>query len=259
MQLYFFEREARFTLNDAAIKKLEDVTTSDGQRVIPDATMAKLRAAAGPDAMTLPEYKAKLRAALSEEEFTLYSSWAYDNATAEGSLTNGKIGLFIGGILVVGGLIATLAGGMLGDYLRKRGVKGAYFLVAGWGMVVAFPAFFAMLYAPLPLGWVCLFVAVFFLFFNTGPANTILANVVGSDIRATAFAINILYHSALGDAISPLLIGFVADLSSLQSAFIGVTMVIPVSGVLWICGAKIADDDTRRSRLALLRRVNQPR
>ena len=49
--------------------------------------------------------------------------------------------------MVVGGLVATLLGGMLGDYLRNRGVKGAYFLVAGWGMIVAFPAFLAMLYA----------------------------------------------------------------------------------------------------------------
>ena len=247
MQLYFFEREARFTLNDAAIEKLEAVKTSDGQQVIPPETIAKFRAISGPDVMTLAEYKAKLRSAPSEKEFTLYGTWAYDNAPAEGSLTNGKIGLMIGGIVVIAGLFATLLGGMLGDYLRNRGVKGAYFQVAGWGMIVAFPAFFAMLYAPLPLGWVCLFIAVFFLFFNTGPANTILANVVRSDIRATAFAINILIIHALGDAISPLIIGYVADLSSLQTAFIGVTMLIPVSGVLWIWGAKFLDDDTRRA------------
>src|SRR5262249_54060521 len=158
----------------------------------------KLRAVAGPDVMTLDEFKAKLRATLTDEEFTLYSSWMYDNATAEGSLTNGKIGLFIGAIVVVSGLVATLLGGLLGDYLRNRRVKGAYFLVAGWGMIAGFPAFLAMLYVPLPLGWVFFFVMVFFLFFNTGPANTILANVVRSDIRATAFAINILIIHALG-------------------------------------------------------------
>ena len=61
MQLYFFEREARFTLNDAAIEKLEAVKTSDGQQVIPPETIAKFRAISGPDVMTLAEYKAKLR------------------------------------------------------------------------------------------------------------------------------------------------------------------------------------------------------
>jgi hypothetical protein len=104
-----------------------------------------------------------------------------------------------------------------------------------------------MLYVPLPWGWVFFFVAVFFLFFNTGPANTILANVVRSDIRATAFAINILIIHALGDAISPLIIGFVADLSSLQAAFVGVSLLIPVSGLLWIWGARYLDEDTRKA------------
>lgn len=247
MQLYFFEREARFTLTAAAVEKLEALTTTAGQRVIPEATTDKLRAAIAPEVMTLPEFRAKLRSILSEEEFTLYSSWVFDNAPAEGSLTNGKIGLFIGGIVVISGLVATLLGGILGDYLRNRGVRGAYFHVAGWGMIVAFPAFLAMLYTPLPLGWVFFFVMVFFLFFNTGPANTILANVVRSDIRATAFAINILIIHALGDAISPLIIGFVADLSTLQLAFVGVSFFIPLSGFLWIWGARYLDDDTRRA------------
>ena len=92
-----------------------------------------------------------------------------------------------------------------------------------------------------------LFVAVFFLFFNTGPANTILANVTRSEIRATAFAINILVIHALGDAISPLIIGFVSDLSSLHTAFVGVSLMIPVSGVLWIWGAKHLDADTAKA------------
>jgi hypothetical protein len=114
-------------------------------------------------------------------------------------------------------------------------------------MIVAFPAFLAMLYAPLPLGWVCLFVAVFFLFFNTGPANTILANVVRSNIRATAFAINILIIHALGDAISPLIIGIIGDRTSLQTAFVAVALLIPLSGMLWIRGAKYLDADTARA------------
>lgn len=247
MQLYFFEREARFLLDVRAIEKLEVLTASNGERVIPAAVTDKLRTVAGPEVMTLAEFKAKLQSTLTDQEFTLFSSWVYDNATAEGSLTNGKIGLFIGANVVIAGLVATLLGGLLGDNLRNRGVKGAYFLVAGWGMIVGFPAFLAMLYVPLPLGWLFFFVAVFFLFFNTGPANTILANVVRSDIRATAFAINILIIHALGDAISPLIIGFTADLSSLQAAFVAVSLLIPISGGLWIWGARYLDEDTARA------------
>ena len=41
--------------------------------------------------------------------------------------------------------------------------------------VVGLPMFLLALTAPLPWGWLFIFLAVFFLFFNTGPANTALA------------------------------------------------------------------------------------
>jgi MFS family permease len=250
VQLYLFEREARFTLDEKAVAKLEGITDSAGARVVPAAVADKLRAAAWPEGVALPEFREKLRATLTEQEFTLYSSWVFDSSPAEGSLTNGTIGLYFGAIVVLSGLFATLLGGILGDYLRNRGVKGAYFHVAGWGMIAAFPAYVAMLYVPFPLGWVLIFVAVFFLFFNTGPANTILANVTRSKVRATAFAINILIIHALGDAISPPILGLIADYTSLQTAFLSIAFLVPLSGVLWIWGAKYLDEDTARAEAA---------
>jgi hypothetical protein len=116
--------------------------------------------------------------------------------------------------------------------------------------VVAFPAYLAMLYVPFPLGWLFLFVAVFFLFFNTGPANTILANVTRSKIRATAFAVNILIIHALGDAISPPILGLIADFSSLQTAFVAISPLVLLSGALWIWGAKHLDEDTHKAEAA---------
>jgi MFS-type transporter involved in bile tolerance (Atg22 family) len=97
---------------------------------------------------------------------------------------------------------------------------------------------------------VLIFVAVFFLFFNTGPANTILANVTRSKVRATAFAINILIIHALGDAISPPILGLIADYTSLQTAFLSIAFLVPLSGVLWIWGAKHLDEDTARAEAA---------
>ncbi|MBA4188901.1 MAG: hypothetical protein C0467_12965 [Planctomycetaceae bacterium] len=250
VQLYLFEREARFTITEKAITKLEDLKDSTGARVVPDAVLNKLKTADWPAGMALPEFREKLQGALTDKEFTLYSSWVFDSSPAEGSLTNGTIGLYFGAIVVLSGLVATLLGGILGDYLRNRGVKGAYFQVAGWGMIIAFPAYIAMLHVPFPLGWVFMFVAVFLLFFNTGPANTILANVTRSKIRATAFAVNILIIHALGDAISPPIIGLIADYSSLHTAFMAISPLILISGVLWIWGAKHLDEDTTRAEAA---------
>jgi hypothetical protein len=126
-------------------------------------------------------------------------------------------------------------------------VRGAYFHAAGWTTVLAWPFFVAMLYTPFPYFWAVLFVAVFFLFFNTGPANTILANVSRSATRATAFAINILVIHALGDAISPTVIGAVYDVASLDTAFLLVSVLILVGGGLWVAGARHLDEDTRKA------------
>src|SRR5439155_18687574 len=115
-------------------------------------------------------------------------------------------------IVVVSGLGATLLGGIVGDRLRPR-FAGSYFLVSGLSMLVAFPLFLAVLYVPFrpfPWAWICIFLACFFLFFNTGPTNTILANVTHPSLRAPAFALNIFIIHALGDAISPKIIGMLA-------------------------------------------------
>jgi MFS family permease len=253
MQLYLFEREARFTLNSKNIDELKSIKRSDATPVVPDDVIAKLNDASSPIVMTNSEFKDKLLGTkdltglLTKEEFDRFSPDIFDSCPTPQSLTNETIGLYLGAIVVLSGLVATLLGGIAGDYLRNRGMRGAYFQVSGWGMIVAFPFFFGMLYAPMPLAWLLLFVAVFFLFFNTGPANTILANVTRTKIRATAFAINILIIHAFGDAISPLIIGAVADRSSMQVSFIGVTFLIPISGVLWIWGARYLDEDTRKA------------
>ena len=56
-----------------------------------------------------------------------------------------------GGITVVAGLLSTLLGGFVADRLQKR-FSGSYFLVSGIGMLLAFPLFIGMLYAPFPTG-----------------------------------------------------------------------------------------------------------
>ncbi len=250
MQLYIFEREARFVLDEAAIAKMETRTNSAGERYVPDEIAKKLRGKAGPQEMTAAKLRAVLDATLDETELKSASEWLYTDATAPDSIKNATIAISLGGIIVVAGLAATLLGGVAGDWLRKRGVKGAYFLVAGWGTLAGFPFFVAILYVPFPLAWVMIFLAVFALFFNTGPANTVLANVTRGEIRATAFAINILIIHALGDAISPPIIGLIKVWSSLHDAFLAVSFLIPVAGVLWVLGARHLDGDTQRAESA---------
>jgi MFS transporter, Spinster family, sphingosine-1-phosphate transporter len=151
--------------------------------------------------------------------------------------------IVFGGILVFAGLAATLLGGFTGDLLRKR-FAGSYFLVSGIGILIAFPFSAAMLFTPFPAAWVLMFIAIFFLFFNTGPSNTALANVTHPSVRATAFALNILIIHALGDAVAPPLIGAVADHTNMNIAFLVVSATMMIAGVLWLIGMKYLPADT---------------
>jgi MFS family permease len=151
--------------------------------------------------------------------------------------------IVFGGITVFAGLTATLSGGITGDYLRKY-FAGSYFLVSGVGVLIAFPFSVLMILMPFPAAWVMMFLAIFFLFFNTGPSNTALANVTHPSVRSTAFALNILIIHALGDATAPPLIGAVADRTNLSTAFFLVSAMMLVAGVFWFWGAAYLAADT---------------
>ncbi|GIW77106.1 MAG: permease [Phycisphaerae bacterium] len=146
-------------------------------------------------------------------------------------------------IVVIAGLSATLAGGYWGDRLKPR-FSGSYFWVSGIGMLTAVPLIGLMLVTPFPACWVVIFLAVFVLFLNTGPSNTILANVTSPRIRASAFALNIFIIHALGDAISPPIIGWFKDRWSFDAAFLLLMGVVGLSGIVWCIGARYLLSDT---------------
>ena len=151
--------------------------------------------------------------------------------------------VIFGGITCVAGIVATLLGGLAGDKLRAR-YPGSYFLVSGTAMLVGFPFMLLTLRASYPVIWIWLFVTCFCLFFNTGPTNTILANVSHPSIRAAGFALNIFVIHAFGDVISPVVIGVVADRFDMHRAFVLVGTMFLAAGILWLIGARYLERDT---------------
>jgi MFS family permease len=244
--MYIFEREARFQLTPAALDKLADLKNTQGVPVVAPQVIEKLKQIDRERIFTATELRGELTKTLTDQELRQYNLTIFDNVAAPGSINLEAINVRFGIIVVASGLFATLLGGWLGDRLRVR-IPGAYFLVAGGGCLVSLPFFLAMLYVPFPAAWFLMFAAVFCLFLNTGPANTILANVVPSHLRATSFAINILIIHALGDVISPPIIGAIGDDSSLHTAFLVMSAFVLAAGVMWSLGARHLERDTRNA------------
>ncbi|HEY8666861.1 MAG TPA: MFS transporter [Tepidisphaeraceae bacterium] len=169
-----------------------------------------------------------------------------------------QVNFYFGMILVIAGLAATLAGGWTGDKLRER-YSGSYFLVSAIGIAISAPLILLLLITPFPAAWGVIFLIVFFLFFNTGPSNTILANVTHPSIRASAFALNIFLIHILGDAFSPWLLGHIigpiATPNGLTyhwtAAMILVTVVMCSAALFWGLGVRYLQRDTERASAPL--------
>jgi MFS transporter, Spinster family, sphingosine-1-phosphate transporter len=146
-----------------------------------------------------------------------------------------------GGIIVLDGTLASLAGGWLGDRLLPR-TKGAYYMVSAISMALGVPVMIIALFARGRAMVPGILVAAFFLLLNTAPLNAALINSVGAHIRATAIAFNIFIIHLLGDVPSPTLMGWIADRRSLQAAFICPVIAMMVSSAILFYGMRFAPE-----------------
>ena len=162
------------------------------------------------------------------------------------SLNVEKANFLFGATTVVAGIFGTLVGGWLGDRWQKKSSKG-YLLISGWGFMIGTPfAAWAILAPSLAGCMTAIFLAEFFLFLNTGPLNTVIINVTPPAIRAMAFAVNIFFIHALGDAVSPSIIGWLSDQWGLRNALLLTPFVMALAGLFcFICGRFIERDMAR--------------
>jgi MFS family permease len=159
------------------------------------------------------------------------------------SLDVAKANTLFGATTVLAGILGTLAGGWLGDRWQKRSGKG-YLLISGWGFLIGTPfAAWAILAPGLTSCMSAIFIAEFFLFLNTGPLNTVIINVTNPAVRAMAFAVNIFFIHALGDAVSPSILGWLSDQWGLRSALLITPLTMVLAGLFcFICGRFVVHD-----------------
>ena len=139
----------------------------------------------------------------------------------------------VGAITVVAGLGGTFVGGYLGDWTASKMKHGQLCLCGISSIAGILPAWLALTVPSSPTYLVWFFIAEFLLFLSTGPVNVATVNVVPAGMRAMAMAMSIFAIHLLGDAISPPIIGLLADRNGLAEAVLIVPIAIAVSGVLW--------------------------
>jgi MFS family permease len=160
---------------------------------------------------------------------------------------------FMFGIIIVGdGIVASLSGGWLGDYLLRR-TKGSYYVISAASMGLGIPFMVVALFSRGRLMVPAIAVSAFFLLLNTSPLNAAVINSVDAHIRSTAIAVNIFIIHILGDVPSPAMMGWVADKRSLQAAFILPVIAMGISSAILFYGMKFAppvaiDGASARSR-----------
>jgi MFS transporter, Spinster family, sphingosine-1-phosphate transporter len=153
------------------------------------------------------------------------------------TLTDANI--LFGASTIVNGIVASLAGGWLSDWLLKR-TKSAHYVVSAVSLALGIPAMCLAIFASGDLMIAGIFMAEFFLLLNTGPLNAAIINSVGPHVRAMALAVNIFIFHLLGDVPSAPLIGYMSDHYSMRTAFIAPVIAIGLSSAILFYGMRFA-------------------
>jgi MFS family permease len=141
------------------------------------------------------------------------------------NLSVGKAGLLAGVVLVVGGLIGTLAGGWIADRRAKTN-PAAHLEVGIAGFLLGAVFITVALVAPLNAGPLPVFVPAFLLAvaclsLYSGPFTAVAQNVVSPGLRASAVTMLLFVSHVFGDSHSTYDVGVISThIGSLQTALL---------------------------------------
>ncbi|MEW6409840.1 MAG: MFS transporter [Nitrospirota bacterium] len=174
-----------------------------------------------------------------------FAAWmpTYFVRIREMSITEANV--IVGVMTVIAGVFGTALGGWVGDWAQKF-TKSAYPLLAGSGFILSIPfAMFGLITEDLNTCIILILIAEILIFQSTGPLNVVIANVTPKEIRTTAFAMNIFFIHAFGDAISPTIIGYLSDYNGLQQSLLIMPSFLAISGLLCFIEAAFIKKDLK--------------
>ena len=142
---------------------------------------------------------------------------------------------FFGAVLVVTGLVGTMAGGFAATAWQRRNPAG-YALVLGLSTLLCVPAAaLAFLATGKVASMIFLAAAMLLIFLCTGPVNTLILESVPANLRASAMALSIFAIHLFGDMWSSEIVGHLSDKwGSLRPAVMILPGALLVAALLWL-------------------------
>lgn len=153
--------------------------------------------------------------------------------------TQSSAAFIMGAITVVAGLGGTIVGGTIAQKWSRTNPKALY-LVPSISAALAVPPALLCFFGPHRFTLYGLAAAIFLIFLGTGPVNAATLNAVRPEIRATAIAGQLFIIHALGDAISPRIIGTVSDHSNLSIGLGSTLITMILASVIFFIGSRYA-------------------
>jgi MFS family permease len=142
---------------------------------------------------------------------------------------------FFGGMMVVTGLLGTFIGGFIASAWQKRNHAG-YARLMALSVMGSLPfAVLAFTARNAGLAQGCLALAMFLLWFSTGPVNTMILETVPANLHASAMALSIFMIHLFGDMWSSEIVGRLADhWNDLRKAVLVLPGALLVCAVFWL-------------------------
>jgi MFS family permease len=173
-------------------------------------------------------------------------------------------GLLSGGVLVLGGLIGTLAGGWIADR-RAKTRPGAHLEVGIAGFLIGAVFIVIALVAPLNVGPIPVFVPAFLitviaLYLHSGPFTALAQNVVSPALRASCVTMLLFVSHVFGDSHSTFDVGWISDhIHSLQVALLITSpTLLVVAAIIAATGLRTVKTDTNLMEAEWANRPEEP-
>jgi MFS family permease len=173
-------------------------------------------------------------------------------------------GLLAGVVLVVGGLIGTLAGGWIADR-RAKTRPAAHLEVGIAGFLIGALFIIIALIAPLNIGPIPIFVPAFLitviaLYLHSGPFTALSQNVVSPALRASGVTLLLFVSHVFGDSHSTFDVGWISDhIHSLQVALLITSpTLLVVAAIIAATGLRTVKADTNAMEAEWANRPEEP-